>query len=52
MCYKHSADDPVTKIKIQKCEPEPNTLVKRRCHMKKENYAWIDADMQFASDFG
>jgi hypothetical protein len=38
-CFRHSGNDPVTKIKLQQCESS-----KKKCYMKKDSYAWIDSN--------
>lgn len=44
ICFIHSKDDPVTQIKLQKCE---NTSTK--CYIEDGKPAWISSELQFQS---
>jgi len=46
LCYKHSAIDPVSYIKIEKCQDDIHGN-KFRCMMDKGEYAWVHSDYQF-----
>ena len=40
VCFKHSATDPVTEIKIQKCENSSE-----KCYIPGNQFAWVDSDL-------
>lgn len=42
VCFKHSANDPVTDIKVQKCENSSE-----KCFVPDNKFAWVQSDLQF-----
>lgn len=46
LCFQHSADDPVSRLQIERCRDDKEGN-KYRCIMEKGDYAWVNSDLQF-----